>query len=361
MKRALALGVVLTLALGMLAALPATAAHTVSIGFPGARSEFYSPFGGPATVTFTFVPGEADASYGLRLRSGGTLIHTDRVFVDGDDPSGSKVARFGWPPLDVANPKTYEVAVYRDGSLVTSESFLLRPRLVKVTGATPNPFFPWIDDGHKDTTDVGFTLAAGADAEARVFRATNAGACCGNLVRSDTTGLTGLSAGPHSWTWDGRSDGGDNLAKGDYFVKIRADDGVLAPVVSKPLRIAIARTYRAKATRSKPARSYHHVGRETPLVLGGDCIVGVSGGLLQILCQGAKVSVYWRWGLASNERIVSASFVFGDQMEDCPRRIRSRHHTRHESSFTMTEDVPNASGHCWLATAKITYSYPEPS
>ncbi len=363
MRKALpALGVSIVVGIAVLPAAPAAADYAVTIAFPDDASEFYSPFDGPTTVSFTFDESEADATFSLRIRpDGGTAVHAETVFVNADDPLGSEVERFTWPALSVTNPRVYEVAVYRNGGLVTSEGFLLRPPLVTIDGATPDPFFPWIDDGHKDTTHVAFTLAADADAEARVFEPTRAGRCCGPLVRTDSAELTNLFAGPNSWTWDGRGGGGQNLSAGDYFVKIRANDGVVPPVGSRPRRVAIARTFRAKATKSKPARSYHHVGAVTPLVLGGDCMVRVDDGLLRILCQGGRVTVYWRWGLASNERILGASFVLGDRMEDCPRSIRSRRHTTHESSFTMAEDLVGRLGQCWIVTARIRYSYLERS
>jgi hypothetical protein len=134
----------------------------------------------------------------------------------------------------------------------------------------------------------------------------------------------------------------------------------VAPTLSKATKVAIARTYRATKTKSKTASAYHHVGPVTPLVLGGGCIVFRSNGNLQVLCQGARVSVYWRWGLSSVERIERASFVL-DTVEGCPRSIRRVAHTKHDSSFTMNEDLVGASGDCHLVTAKITYSYPKAS
>ena len=125
-------------------------------------------------------------------------------------------------------------------------------------------------------------------------------------------------------------------------------------------KVAIARTYRATKTKSKTASAYHHVGPVTPLVIGGGCIVFRSNGNLQILCQGARVSVYWRWGLSSVDRIERASFVL-DTVEGCPRSIRRTGHTKHGSSFTMNEDLAGASGDCRLVTARITYSYPKAS
>jgi hypothetical protein len=356
--RFLPLGAALALALGVLTAAPAAATYAVaSISFPG--SEFYSPFTGPATVTFTFDGSENDATFQLRLRPvGGTAIHRKPVFIDPDMQSSPRAVNFSWPALTVGSAKTFQVAVYRDGKpLGAPESFLLKPPLVSITGATPNPFFPWIDNGHKDTTNVRFDLAADAAAQARVFRPNGAGKCCGALVRNDDLGSP--VAGNWNWIWDGTNDNGVNLGKGNYFVRISADDGIVASTLSKAMKVTIARTYRATKTRSKTASAHHHVGPVTPLVLGGDCIVFRSGGL-QILCQGARVSVYWRWGLASDERIERASFVL-ETVKGCPRSIRRIWHTKHESSFTMNEDLVGAAGDCRLVTARITYSYLEQS
>jgi hypothetical protein len=352
------------LGIAVVTAVPAAAAHAVSIAFPGGSSEFYSPFSGPASVTFTIDAADVDDTFNVRLRpAGGSTIHSESVFVDAQDPSGSKVVDFDWPALSVSSPKQYEVAVYRDGSAVEVQSFFLRPKLVEITGITPDPFFPWIDDGFKDTTTVKFTLAADADAEARVFASKSTGKCCGDLVLHDTTGLTGLSAGSNTWTWDGQGEDvyAGNLPKGDYFVKVWADDGALSPAVSKPFEVTIARTYLAKATKSKPARNYHHQGPSTSIVLGGGCLTYISDENLVILCQGGKMSVYWRWGLASDERIVRQSFVLESTSQDCPRSIRSTAHTKHESSFTVTEDLDGFRALCALSTAKITYRYPEQS
>jgi hypothetical protein len=358
--RLLTLGIAMALGAGLLTASPAAASHTVLIEFPGGSGEFYSPFSGPATIRFTIDPTDFDATFSLRLRpAGGTAVHTETAFVDAQDADGTKVVAFDWPAVSVNNPRTYEVVVYRSGGpLVQSESFLLRPRLVTITSVSPTPFFPWIDDLYKDETHVRFALAADAAAEARVYRPKTTGKCCGALVRND--GLGNLSAGDNSWDWNGRNNNGDNLVKGNYFVRVLADDGSVAPVLSKATKVAIARTYRATKTKSKTASAYHHVGPVTPLVLGGGCIIFRSNGNLQVLCQGARVSVYWGWGLSSVERIERASFVL-DTVEGCPRSIRRTRHTKHVSSFTMNEDLVGASGDCHLVTAKITYSYPKAS
>jgi hypothetical protein len=358
--RFLMLGTAMAVALGLLTAAPASATYSVeSITFPGGDAEFYSPFSGPASIKFTFNGTEKNATFNVRLRpAGGTAIHTRDVFVTPDEPGLFEVERFSWPAFSVNSPRTYVVAVYRNGRHVASNSFFLRPRLVKITGVAPNPFFPWIDDGYKDSTNVKFTLAADANAEGRVFKRNSGGKCCGALVRNDDLGS--LMAGNHNWIWDGRNNNGDNLGKGNYFVRIRADDGIVSPALSKATKVAIARSYRATKTKSKTASAYHHVGPVTSLVIGGDCIVYRTNGDLQILCQGGRVSVYWRWGLSSAERIERASFAL-DTVEGCPRSIRRTGHTKHESSFTMNENLVGAAGDCLLVTARIIYSYPKAS
>jgi hypothetical protein len=357
-KSSLSAAVVVALAIGLLPAAPALAAYGVAISFPGGNSEFYSPFDGPATITFTFDGSEPDATFSLRLRpAGGSAIHTDTAFVDADDPSGTKVVQFKWPALSVNNPRTYEVAVYRSGALVQVESFLLRPKLVSITGATPNPFFPWIDDGYKDTTKIKFSLAADADAEGRIYRPNSAGKCCGTLARSD--GLGNLSAGANSWIWDGRNDGGSNLAKGSYFAKIWADDGVVAPAVSSAFKISIARTYRATATKSKPGTAFHHTS-ESSLVRGGDCFTHNGAGYLQIDCHGARMTVYYRWGLGAAESITKQSFVIVNPNGECGSSKWDSGHSKHESFIRVTDNVSGNTS-CRVVTAKITYSFPKAS
>jgi hypothetical protein len=359
--RIFTIGTALALAIGLLTATPAAATYMADISFPGPTAEFYSPFNGPATIAFTFDGSEADATFSLRIRpQGSSAIHTESVFVDADDPSGAKTVQFDWPAVSVNNPRTYEVVVYQSGGpLLQSESFLLRPRLVGITGATPNPFFPWIDDGYKDNANIAFDLAADAQAEGRVYRPNSVGKCCGALLRTDDLG--NLTAGSNNWIWDGRDGGGLNLAKGNYFVRIRADDGAVAPALSKATKIAIARTYRATKSTSKAAIAYHHVGPDSPLIAAGSCRVYVYAGVLRILCQTAKVTVYWRWGLADNERIEKASFVIDNPTSGCPRSIRSFGHTDHGSSMTVKDDVAGISASCRVSTAKITYSYPKSS
>ena len=131
-------GAALALVLGLLTAGPAAAVYEdPTITFPDGTSEFYSPFSGPATVTFTFDADSSDATFELRIRPlGGGAIHTKQVFIDPDTQSSPRDVSFSWPALSVTSSRTYQVAVYRGGNLQGSpESFLLRPALVSITGS----------------------------------------------------------------------------------------------------------------------------------------------------------------------------------------------------------------------------------
>jgi hypothetical protein len=356
-------GVAMALGLGLLTAAPAAANHTVSIQFPGAASEFYSPFSGPATVTFTIDPTDVDATFNIRLRPAGeTSIHSEAAFVDAQDADGTKVVAFTWPALSVNSPRTYEVAVYRvGGSLVEVQSFFLRPKLVSIGSATPNPFLPWIDDGIKDTTNVKFTLSADADAEARVYRPKTDGKCCGALVLNDNTGISGtLSAGTHTWNWDGQGEGAyaGNLPKGDYFVRIAATDTSAMTKTSKPLKVTIARTYRDRATMQKDGMLMHHTGPVTSYRRGGNCFVSKDGTDrdLWITCLSASFTVYWRWSLPTGGRIESASFVYVPGSSGVCNGKKG--HTKIDSTLKVGGV---GQFHCRVDKAKITYSRPVPS
>lgn len=356
-RRSLAVLAAIVLAFASAGSVPAAAAHAVTITFPPPVADYYSPFGGPATITIAVDPGDTDEIFTARLRpSGGAVIASTSIAVLNEDVDGLVTKSFTWPALSVPTLTQYDVTVSRDGAPVATESFFLRPRLVRLTGVAPNPFFPWIDDGYKDTTTVTFDLEAPADAAAHVFRPRSNGKCCGSRVLIEDIGS--LDAGTNVWDWDGRDQGGSNLAAGDHFVKIRADDGTRTPATSRPWKVTIRRSYRATATRSKLARAYHHVGSSSSIVLGGGCLIYVSGGNLHVLCQGGKISVSWRWALDDDERIVSQRFGLESSTQDCPRSIRSTAHTKHGSSFTVAEDLPGSRALCTLSTAKITYSYP---
>ncbi len=354
-KRLLPLGAAIAVTLGLLTAAPAAASYTVqSITFPGMGTEFYSPFSGPASITFTFDGTENDATFSLRIRpAGGTAVHTEDVLVDADDPAGFQTKTFNWPALSVNSAKTYVVAVYRNNTLITSESFLLRPRLVTITSVMPNPFLPLINDLYKDTTKIKFNLASDADAEARVFRANSSGKCCGVLVRNDSTGLNMLSAGANEWVWDGKNNSNNEAGVGDYFARIWADDGVVAPALSKAFKVSIARTYRARTTLEKSATAYHHAGPVTAYLRGGNCFLTNAQTDLWITCLHAKITIYWRWSLPNGGRVESVSWTFLPLSVPC--RFTKGHTT---TDSWMRAGVTSGQMRCRVDKAKITYSRP---
>ena len=179
------------------------------------------------------------------------------------------------------------------------------------------------------------------------------------MIRDEQLGS--LAAGPNHWNWDGQGEGGfaGNRPAGNYFVKIWADDGTLPPAISRPKKVSIVRNYRATAIKTKPGTAYHHT-TESALVRGGDCFVHAQGGYLQVDCHGGKMSVFYRWGLGSAQRIESASFVIDNANSECGPSRRSVGHSSHESFLTVTDSVSGITS-CRIVTAKITYSYLEAS
>jgi hypothetical protein len=359
-KRLLPVGVAMALGLGLLTAAPAHAAYTATISFPGGNTDFYSPFGGPASIQFDFLD-NVDPSQVFRVRIrpvGGALIATDYFSVNPATQSSPETRTFSWNPLSTNSNKPYEVLVNPNGQPnIAVASFILHPRLVTIGTATPNPFLPWIDDGIKDTTNVKFTLGGDADAEARVYRPKTDGKCCGALVLDDATGLNNLSSGQHTWTWDGQGEGAyaGNLPKGNYFVKIAATDPSAVTKTSKPLKVTIARTYRQLAKLQKDGIAMHHTGSVTSYRRGGNCFVSKDGTDrdLWITCLSASFTVYWRWALPSGGRIESASFVYVPGTSgDCNGK---KGHTKIDSTLKVGGV---GQFHCRVDKAKITYSRP---
>ena len=68
------------------------------------------------------------------------------------------------------------------------------------------------------------------------------------------------------------------------------------------------------------------------------------------------MSVFYRWGLGSAQRIEAASFVIDNPNNECGPSRRIRGHSSHESFLTVTDSVSGITS-CRIVTAKITYSY----
>jgi hypothetical protein len=357
------MGAAMAVALGLLTAAPAAAAYTATVTFPGGNTEFYSPFGGPASIQFDFQPGDDSTVFRVRLRPvGGTAIKTQYFSVNPASQSSPQIRYFSWPALSTNSDKPYEVLVNPDGQPISAQAtFILRPRLVTITGASPNPFLPWVDDDIKDETHISYKLAAASNPTViKVFAATAQGKCCATppvFVQDD---------GPHAegtnqYTWNGRTAEGPSgtlLPKGDYFVRITAEDSANVVKTSKPFKVSIARTYRATFTKQKDGILMHHTGPVTSYRRGGNCFVtkDETDRDLWITCLSASFTVYWRWALPTGGRVESASFVYVHvSSEICNGK----------KGITKTDSFLKVGGvgqfRCRIDTAKITYSVPTPS
>jgi hypothetical protein len=359
-KRLLALGPALGLVLAVLSTSPASAAYDVNITFPNGDNEFYSPFAGPASIEFAnFVPSDPDTTFRVRLRPvGGSAIETRYFSIDPDTQTAPVTRSFSWDALSVQTQRDYEVVVNPNGGAVISSAvFTLDPRLVQITSIKPSPFFPWVPDGYKDTTDVTFKLAASSQPTiVRIYKATLAGKCCGSLVRDDDIGTQVV--GTRHYEWDGRDTGGSLLPKGDYFVKIRAEDPANVVRWSRPVEVSIARTYRKLATLQKNGIAFHHTGPVTSYRRGGNCFVtrDETDKDLWITCLSASFTVYWRWSLPNGGRIERASFVYVKVSSSICNAKKG--HTKIDS-FLKVGGVGQF--RCRIDKARITYSVPTPS
>jgi hypothetical protein len=173
-------------------------------------------------------------------------------------------------------------------------------------------------------------------------------------VRTDG-GLNNLLAGANEWVWDGRNDSNLDVGVGDYFVKIWADDGVVAPALSKPFKVTIARTYRDRTTLQKDGILMHHTGPVTSYRRGGNCFVtkDETDRDLWITCLSASFTVYWRWSLPTGGRVESASFVY---VHVSSAICNGKKGTTKTDSFLRVGGVGQF--RCRIDTAKITYSRP---
>jgi hypothetical protein len=81
-----------------------------------------------------------------------------------------------------------------------------RPDNVGDVGNYPNPF--------NAQTRIRFTLKAAGDVEVRIFN------LLGQTVRQ--VRLAGLTAGSHSWVWDGREHRGGTAPSGVYFYRVES-------------------------------------------------------------------------------------------------------------------------------------------
>lgn len=347
--------VVILLGAGVLTAPPALAAYGVLVQVPA--SSFYSPYGGPATVTFTFDPAESAAIFTVRIREPGHGSIKEKDFlVDPATQTSPHAVSFSWKELSVTAPTDYVVDVRRQdgGGVITNETFTLLPRLVSDLSAKPSPFYPLVQDGYKDRTRIGFSLAADTvDTVVHVYAADAYGRCCGTEIRTEDLGP--LAAGSRRWTWDGTKDDASFAPKGSYFARFEATDTNAVSMISRAQKVEVTKgLIRLTATKEKRGSAYAREADEQETAIGGDCMVSrnTTSHEASILCANADISVFWKWGLQSRERIESASFVIDGGYYGCHRKVD---HTATESVLRV-HSPPTST--CSVITAKITYSYP---
>jgi len=352
-KRAAAFLVAIVFGMSVIVATPASASFAAFVQVP---ETVYSPYGGPATITFTF--GETDGAtiFTVRLRRPGkAVVKTKDYLVDPETHTSPHEVSFPWKKLSVASPTNYVVDVRRQegGEVISNATFTLLPRLVSNLSAKPSPFYPLVDDGYKDTAKIGFSLAAHTtETVVNVFRADLYGRCCGDQILTDELGP--LPKGARSWTWDGNGDGSP-AKKGTFFVKFRATDLGGLSMTSKAQKVRITKgKIRLTSTKQKAGRAYARVGDVQRTGIGGDCVVSrnLPPGQTQILCANASVSVYWNWALKPGERIESVSFVVDGGIYGC-HKSKGRAGSR---SFLRVRSPPTST--CSVVTARIKYSYP---
>ena len=201
---------------------------------------------------------DPSSTFSLRLRvQNGATVHSENVTINPNTQLSPRTIEFDWPAVTVTSPTIYEVAVYQGGDEERDRAFTLKPPLVRIMSIAPDPFFPWINDDYKDTTDVTYRLASTSEPViVHVYESDTDGTCCGALVRE--ADLFTQIVGTRHFIWSGRDDGGDLLPKGDYWVRITATDPGGIARTSPAKEVSIARVYRARRTVSKNGSAYHH-------------------------------------------------------------------------------------------------------
>ncbi len=352
MRKAASL-LVVTLVAGIVSAVPASASFGAVIHLP--EGVAYSPFGGPATVTFVFDGADPAAVFTLRLRQPGQgTVRQKDVLVDPAVDDSPHAVPFSWPDLSVETATDYVIDVrpQAGGSAITSEGFAVYPRMIADPRAKPSTFYPLIEDGYKDTTTIRFTLAVDTIATTvTVFRADAEGRCCGTAVR--TADLGPRAAGTRRWVWDGTRDDASPVPKGRYFVRVRGTDAGDVSASSRALKVEVATgTIRETATKRKVGSAYARAADERQTAIGGDCNVTRDTGSKTafVLCANAEISLFWKWRLGTGERIESVAFSLDAGAFGCRTK---KGHTRTESYLRV---IPTST--CTVTAAKITYSYP---
>jgi flagellar hook assembly protein FlgD len=241
---------------------PATADIRLDLTPPTVESavvapDAFNPDGVPPSdrATLAYVPGESGTARISIVNSGGTTVRRLTAWVpvtprsqsvswDGRVQSGGSLTAapeghysFELELRDVAgNSATVHRVVDVDRTL---GSVAVSPRSISPNG-----------DGTKDAAAVSFRLTRAADIKIALLH--------GGAVVT-TPRAHSYAAGSQTWTWDGRLDGGEYAASGEYVVRVTAKGSLgttsesvplridrSAPRVTAPATLAVARGTRAR-------------------------------------------------------------------------------------------------------------------
>jgi hypothetical protein len=298
-KRTIPLLAAATVLIGLMTAPAAHASYLVSsILFPHGAVTFYSGFAGPATIRFSFndytsaqAGVDQPKTFQLRLREqGGGTLHTQNVSITPSAETSPQDRSFSWPALQTNVQKKYEVAVYDGTTQKKYRAFTLKPYLVKITSISPDPFFPTIDDGFKDTTRIEYHLVANSNP-------------VDLYIKSGGTELRHVHwdnrvAGNYGYTWNGENAANVVQPEGVYTVFIQATDSGQVFDQSQS-NVVLDRFFPATGSKVQEGTTFHHRDPTTVLRSGGTCTLARLNTPkdLRINCTNARVRVYWRWTL----------------------------------------------------------------
>lgn len=317
-KRSVALVALFTVGIALLTEIPALATYTVSeISFPGGATTFFSPFDGPAQITFSFndntsaQPGvDPTRTFNVRLRKDGATIHSQNVTITPGSETTPQTRSFSWPDESVTASTSYEVAVYSGSTLMRRRSFTLKPHLVRIVSISPDPFFPIKVNGYRDTTKITYRLEGSSNpVDIDIFRAAAGGTCCGTQVRHKV--LPNVVLGTRQFTWNGTNDSNAKVAVGRYFVRITATAFNGQTQSSAPASVKVALYRRVPRSVVQNGNAFHRRSAVVKLRSNGNCSVVRDNASrdARISCQSARVTVFWRWNLPNSARMKSVSFA----------------------------------------------------
>ena len=248
---------------------------------------------------------DPSSTFSLRLRvQNGATVHSENVTINPNTQLSPRTIEFDWPAVTVTSPTIYEVAVYQGGDEERDRAFTLKPPLVRIMSIAPDPFFPWINDDYKDTTDVTYRLASTSEPViVHVYESDTDGTCCGALVREADLFTHRRDPTLHLEREGrrGRPPPERGLLGSDHRDGPRWDHADLSGQggLDRP-RLSGAQDGQQERERVPPPSP------TTVLAAGGTC------GLqrltvpkdLRIDCDDARVRVFWRWSLpASGDRV----------------------------------------------------------